>query len=135
MTTPRGKTVLVVDDEATARKLIGRALERSGYFVILASDGERAMTVLEDNPDIDLLVTDMQMPHKDGRALVSEMMECFKAPPPVIIISGAIKLSEITGLLDIGVKRFMPKPPNIAHLLSYAQDLTDATLAGASAPH
>ncbi len=127
MSSLKVKKVLVVDDDPTARRLIGRALQRSGYFVVLASDGSRALTVLEDNPDFDLLVTDMQMPKMDGRALVTAVLERFKNPPPVIIVSGAIKLSQITGLLDMGVKRFMPKPPNIAHLLAYAQDLTDTS--------
>ena len=119
------KKVLVVDDDPVACKLIGRALQRTGYFVVFASNGVRALSVLEDNRDIDLLVTDMQMPEMDGRELVLAMLKQLKNPPPVILVSGAIKLSQITDLLDLGVKRFMPKPANIAHLLAYAADLTD----------
>lgn len=62
------RSVLIVDDEASARRVIRLALERAGYAVEVAASGEEALLRLEEQ-GFDALVTDVMMPGMDGRAL------------------------------------------------------------------
>ncbi len=87
-TMPQGKTILVVDDSATVRKLISGKLEKSGHTVICAEDGVEGMTKIEESlPDLVLL--DITMPRMDGY----EVCKQIRANPasrnvPVVMISG-----------------------------------------------
>ncbi len=85
---PKGKTILVVDDSATVRKLISGKLEKSGHNVVCASDGVEALEYMAaDIPDLVLL--DITMPRMDGY----EVCKQIRANPasshvPVVMISG-----------------------------------------------
>lgn len=65
-----GKTVLVVDDSPVIRDLLAEALRSHGLRVIEASDGQEALATLSANADIDLVVTDIEMPRLDGIGLI-----------------------------------------------------------------
>jgi two-component system, chemotaxis family, sensor kinase CheA len=71
--TPRtgfGKTILVADDSPVVRDLIADALRAHGIRVIEASDGEEALQRLTNHPNIDLVVTDFEMPRLDGVGMI-----------------------------------------------------------------
>jgi len=83
-----GKTILVVDDSATVRKLISGKLEKSGHFVVCAEDGIEALARMEENSP-DLVLLDITMPRMDGY----EVCKHIRANPaakdlPVVMISG-----------------------------------------------
>ncbi len=110
--------VLVVDDEKITRKTIGAILKKDGHQVILAADGSRALSILDDNPHIELLITDVIMPGLDGRELVARV----RANPetenlPTLIMSATVKVREIRALLEAGAGRFLAKPVAAARLL------------------
>jgi twitching motility two-component system response regulator PilG len=85
---PKGKTILVVDDSPTVRKLIAGKLEKSGHNVVCAVDGVDALERLEEGlPDLVLL--DITMPRMDGY----EVCKHIRSNPdskdiPVVMISG-----------------------------------------------
>ncbi|MBK7512656.1 MAG: response regulator [Chloracidobacterium sp.] len=85
---PKGKTILVVDDSPTVRKLISSKLEKSGHNVVCAEDGVDAMTVLESTVP-DLVLLDIAMPRMDGYA-VCKLIRSNDATKevPVVMISG-----------------------------------------------
>jgi len=85
---PKGKTILVVDDSATVRKLISGKLEKSGHRVISACDGVEAMERLNEQVP-DLVLLDITMPRMDGY----EVCKNIRSHPtcsgvPVVMISG-----------------------------------------------
>ena len=87
-TMPKGKTILVVDDSATVRKLISSKLEKSGHYVICAEDGVEALDRLTERVP-DLVLLDISMPRMDGY----EVCKQIRANPaardlPVVMISG-----------------------------------------------
>jgi CheY-like chemotaxis protein len=111
------RRVLVADDDPVTRKLLQRALTASGYQIILASDGLRALATLDDNPDIDLLITDVLMPNMDGRDLVRALREDDRFEHlPLIIMSATVSIGEIRRLLELGASRFLAKPVSPALL-------------------
>ncbi len=85
---PKGRTILVVDDSPTVRKLISGKLEKSGHTVVCAEDGVEGLARIEENiPDLVLL--DITMPRMDGY----EVCRQIRANPvskdvPVVMISG-----------------------------------------------
>jgi len=82
------ETVLMVEDEASVRKVVRRFLEKLGYNVLEAEDGHRALALVEasDEP-IDLLLSDVVMPGMDGRDLL-ERVRRLRPAVGVLFMSG-----------------------------------------------
>ena len=104
------QNILVVDDEAIARRFMERALTEAGYGVMLANDGEQALDLIRTTQrTIALVVTDLVMPGMGGR-------ECFRAlkalDPGVraVLCSGYGFNIAAQELLDEGMLEFLPKP-------------------------
>ncbi len=68
-----GKKILTVDDSATARFQVVSTLSDAGYVVIEAENGDDALKKLEAHPDIVLVISDINMPWKDGIELLEEI--------------------------------------------------------------
>src|SRR5262245_14850011 len=79
------KQILVVDDEPNLRRVLRAQLERDGYDVHTAEDGEQALALLEDH-HIDLVITDLRMPRLDGMELLRRVA-AFEDPAPVVMIT------------------------------------------------
>jgi CheY-like chemotaxis protein len=85
---PRGKSILVVDDSPTVRKLISGKLEKSGHSVICANDGVEAMERLGDLVP-DLVLLDITMPRMDGYQVCKNIRSnAATKDVPVVMISG-----------------------------------------------
>ena len=83
-----GCTILVVEDEDALRKLAVRVLERGGYHVLAAADGQAALDLLDhDDATIDLVLSDVIMPRMGGRELTVELARRFPHVP-VVLMSG-----------------------------------------------
>ena len=80
-------TVLVVEDEPDLKALVVRALEREGYTVLAASDGEAALDIARGGSEIDAVITDIIMPRLNGRQLRDEL-EKLRPALPVLFMSG-----------------------------------------------
>jgi CheY-like chemotaxis protein len=61
--------ILAVEDEALVRMLVVETLGDAGHTVLEAPDGEAALSIVKQTPDLDLIVTDVRMPKLDGFAL------------------------------------------------------------------
>ena len=86
---PRGtETVLLVEDEASVRSSVARALTRHGYRVVDAANGREALALLETwTEPIDLVLTDLTMPEMGGREL-ADHLHATRASLPVLFMSG-----------------------------------------------
>lgn len=105
--------LLIVDDSATVRKVIVKALHISGVEVgelHEAENGQDALRIMSANR-IDLVLSDVSMPFMDGEAMVREMIvKETLADIPVVMISSAGSEPRVQRLLELGVKEFLPKP-------------------------
>ena len=116
--------ILIAEDDKVSMTLLAKTVEKHGFTTIQCSDGQRAWDTLQDNTDIDLLITDMKMPNLDGEGLI----KLINADPrfkdlPIIIVSGVVKLSDIKHILDEGASRFIPKPVDTSELILYVNQL------------
>lgn len=106
----KGKTILVVDDSATVRKLIAGKLEKSGHEVFCCSSGEEAMEQLKElTPDLVLL--DIQMPNMDGYQVCRQIRGWVAtANTPVVMISGKDGSYEKSRAEAAGSTGYITKP-------------------------
>lgn len=104
------RKILVADDSRTNRLYLGQMVHSLGYMPVFASDGERAMRILEDNPDIACVLTDCQMPVMDGPALIRSIRAGGKPDLPVIAYSAYLGLKEVASLLETGATGFLNYP-------------------------
>ena len=81
------ETILIVEDEELVRNLGAQILESRGYNVLKASDGAEALTVIENEPLIDLLITDVMMPNMSGPQL-SEKAALIRPSLKMLFMSG-----------------------------------------------
>jgi PAS domain S-box-containing protein len=104
------ESILVVEDEPTVLRMVSRVLSECGYTVIEATDGGKAMGMLEHlAPGIDLVITDVVMPGIGGKEL-SEKIEKLYSTVKVLFMSGYTDDSiGLHGILDDGIA-FILKP-------------------------
>jgi CheY-like chemotaxis protein len=113
-----GNLILVVDDEPDIRGIIKTFLERGGYEVITASDGESGQAMFLQHRDrIRLVLTDTQMPGMHGVAMVQAIRQLDQSVP-VIAASGNPDPAKFAEFEALNVTTFLPKPYLPAQLLS-----------------
>jgi twitching motility two-component system response regulator PilG len=104
------RTVMVVDDSATIRKILGMTLERAGYSVVAEPDGERAVERLSQMVP-DLILLDITMPKLDGY----EVCKRIKKDPrtthvPVVMLSGKDGFFDKVKGRMVGATEYLTKP-------------------------
>ncbi|MFM8365392.1 MAG: response regulator, partial [Verrucomicrobiota bacterium] len=105
-----GETILLVDDEATVLKVMQRSLEKSGYHVLSAVDGEAGLEMfLKHRKQIDLVITDMAMPGMDGMQLIEEIRKTG-AKLPILCTSGLTATAGVDSSNSRGIRKILPKP-------------------------
>jgi two-component system, response regulator PdtaR len=100
-------TILLIEDEALIRMATAAMLEDAGYCVLEGQDADAALEALCAHPEIDIVITDVQMPGKiDGLKLAQIIGQDYPRIQTVVT-SGRASLSEAR---QCGAKKFLPKP-------------------------
>ena len=108
-------TILVVDDEKTVTEVVGMYLERAGYDVMVADDGETALDVLEEQGP-DLVVLDLMLPGVDGLEITRWLRA--RGDLPIIMLSARRdEVDRILGL-ELGADDYVVKPFSPQELVS-----------------
>lgn len=117
--------VLVIDDDLISRKTVVQAMEETGRMVIQSSNGKHGWETLWENPDINLVITDIMMPDMDGRELLyiirgNQQFEKL----PVLLVSGVSDEAELGALVKLGgPTKYLRKPLDRKLLLAAAAEL------------
>jgi two-component system cell cycle sensor histidine kinase/response regulator CckA len=124
-TSGKCKTILLVDDEKPVRGLVRFALQAKGYRVFEASDGEEAIHIAELFADkIELLLTDVVLPAKDGKQVAKEV-NLLRPETRVLFMSGYHLDTLVShGKLKAGVN-FLQEPFSINALTAKVQDVIE----------
>jgi CheY-like chemotaxis protein len=118
-------TVLVADDSAVVRTKLKRLLEGAGFTVVQVNDGNEALAQLEEKPEIAVLITDLEMPNKDGFELIADVHGSLTTEDlPVIAITGHDELHGRVGQIE-GVYGIFKKPWNDRELLKRVESLVN----------
>ncbi len=116
--------ILIIDDDDLIREMLRAVLEREGYDVLDASDGREGLRVFMKNP-VDLVVTDLVMPEKEGIEIIIELRRNF---PDLKIIAisgggtvGGSQYLDVAGKL--GADKILGKPLKLREFIAIVKDL------------
>lgn len=107
--------ILIVDDEEHIRELIRFYLDKEGFSVLEAENGEKALDILE-NEYIDLVIVDIMMPVMNGFDLVEEMKQ-FKDIPVIMLTAKSQSADKLRGF-SLGIDDYVTKPFDPNELLA-----------------
>ena len=110
--------ILVVEDDASLRKLMSAALKQHGYSCHTANDGAEALDVMETT-NIDLIISDVMMPNMDGWDTLKAIRKNEKTKYiPVIMITAVSEDQKVVSGLKIGADDYIVKPFILPNLLA-----------------
>ena len=117
-------TILIVDDEKPVRDLVSKIVLKDGHDIVVAVDGQEACDQYAKS-DIDLIITDLVMPEKNGIQMIMDL----KAQAPdlkVVAISGGSSFSGDIDLLSVakllGAKHIIKKPFSVDDIRNAVND-------------
>jgi putative nucleotidyltransferase with HDIG domain len=112
-----GERILVVDDEETVRSIVAVVLEQSGFSVILAESADEARELLQIDPSIDLVLSDVMLPGTDGMSLLDRIVVDYPGTP-VVLFSGIHDIHVVTSAFRRGAIDYLLKPFERTQLLT-----------------
>jgi DNA-binding response OmpR family regulator len=125
---PHSSTILLVDDEESIQTLLTYPLEREGYRVVQARDGEEALARFGEE-EVDLVVLDIMLPRVDGLE-VCRRLRAESTVPIIMLTARDDELDKVLGL-ELGADDYITKPFSIREFRSRVK----ALLRRASTPH
>jgi DNA-binding response OmpR family regulator len=116
--------ILVIEDETAFRVVVKDALEKAGYQVDTASDGEEGVQLFAAQPH-DMVITDILMPNKEGLETILELIELSPEVKIIAISGGGIGLGDdlLDMAVDFGANRALRKPVQMKELVALIHDL------------
>ena len=115
--------ILIVDDDVDTLRLVGIMLQRQGYQIIAATNGQQGLSkALEERPDLILL--DVMMPDMDGYEVTRQLRQ---APPtaqtPILMFTAKSQLDDKVAGFEVGVDDYLTKPTHPAELQAHVKAL------------
>lgn len=108
--------ILLVEDSTSLCEALYTVLQKEGYEVRIANDGEQGCTYAMTNI-YDLIILDVMMPKKNGFEMLSEIREKGLSTPVIMLTALSQEYNKIKGL-DLGADDYLPKPFSTAELLA-----------------
>lgn len=105
------KTILIVDDSASIRELVGISLEDNGYSVIKGCDGKDGLDKLQENRNVDMIITDLNMPIMDGLTFLKEIRKHERYQyVPILILTTESNVNMRNEAKSLGATGWIIKP-------------------------
>ena len=103
--------ILIIDDEPQIRSMLTLMLEREGYEVVEASDGVAGIKLYRQNP-VDLIITDLIMPNKDGIGMIIDLKKEFPDVKIIAMSGGGLNKPDgyLKGAKKLGAACTLTKP-------------------------
>ncbi len=105
----KGKKILIVEDDLSSRLYLNKILEKAGVVILNAGDGQEAVDVTLNNPDIDIILMDIQLPIMDGYSALSKIRE-IRQDIVVIAQTAYGLLGDKEKILNSGFNDYIIKP-------------------------
>ena len=119
------ETVLLVEDEEGIRRAAQRVLQKFGYQVLTAGDGEEALTILRRESPVDLVLTDLVMPKLGGRGLYDAVRQSGGHQRFLFVSGYTARDVQESAQIEEGM-RFLSKPWTLPDLVGQVREALDA---------
>lgn len=103
------KKVLIVDDSRSVRMQVGYTLREAGFKVIEAKDGQEGLRLLQQHPDLAVIIADINMPELDGISM-TEKIKAGGSGVPVLILTTETVREVVEKAREAGAVAFITKP-------------------------
>ena len=106
------REILIVDDDASVRDTIRLVLEREGYGILTASDGQTALEIMstaDTSAKVCTILCDLEMPKMNGKELIDHFRTQYPSIP-ILVLSGASDTVFLDGIVQEGVCDWLRKP-------------------------
>ena len=118
-----GKKILVVDDSQSVRQQVSLALQQAGYDIIEAVDGEDGAAKINSQPDLSMVISDVNMPNLNGLEMLEKVSDKLKAGLPVVMLTTEGQPALIKRAKAAGAKGWVVKPFKAAQLVATVDKL------------
>lgn len=112
----QNKKVLIVEDNLVNQRLINLVLQKVGINITIAGNGKEAITILEEEPDFDLILMDLQMPVMDGYEATNIIRQKLVLQIPIIAMTATALEDDKKRCYSVGMNDFILKPFNFTDL-------------------
>jgi CheY-like chemotaxis protein len=120
----KGKTILIAEDEYSGYAYLEAILKRTGASLLHARNGNEAVEIFRSNPDIDLVLMDLQMPGMDGYQAKEKISEIRPGIPQIAQTAYAMVEDEIRAR-QAGFNGYISKPIRKNDLIKLIEELLD----------
>jgi chemosensory pili system protein ChpA (sensor histidine kinase/response regulator) len=126
---PRKPTILLIDDSINVRRLLALTLEKAGYQVAQAKDGQDALDKLIAGLEVEAVVCDVEMPRLDGYGFLTKLKTESEHPHlPVAMLTSRSSQKHRQLALNLGAAAYFTKPYNEQHLLQVLEEMIQPAL-------
>lgn len=105
----KGKKILIVEDDLSSRLYLNKVLEKTGVILLNAGDGQEAIDIATSNPDLDIILMDIQLPVMDGYTSTRKIRE-FRENIIIIAQTAYGLLDERDKIIGAGFNDYIIKP-------------------------
>lgn len=105
----KGKKILIVEDDLSSRLYLNKILEKVGAIILNAGDGQEAVNIAFNNPDLDIILLDIQLPVLDGYSALIKIRE-FRKDVIIIAQTAYGLLGDKEKILNSGFNDYVIKP-------------------------
>jgi CheY-like chemotaxis protein len=124
----QGKTILLIDDEELVINISEMMLKKLGYKVFKAHNGYEGIQLFEENKtEIDLIISDLEMPKMNGNEVLSKLRE-IDPEIKVMLSSGSLTDSDEQSIIDRGFNGFLKKPYNLNALCGKISEILNVSI-------
>ncbi len=127
--------VLLADDSLSVRRIVGRMLARAGYEAVTVADGQAALEKLHQGEQIDVVLTDLEMPRMNGYELIEQLRRYpATASLPIVVITTRAGEKHSDFAFELGADDYLGKPVDDTRLLAILDTLRGSTRGLRAAP-
>jgi CheY-like chemotaxis protein len=117
--------IMVVEDDEGLRDILAVSLESLGYQILQAAHGKEAFSLFQENSDLDLVISDIQMAGGSGLELLKSIKAMGSGTPPVILMTGFSDVN-LQQAIAAGAYTIVTKPFKVEVLVEHIQKVTDS---------
>lgn len=101
--------VLIVEDDIALAQMCAKLIQRQGHATLIAYSCQEALAIVDSNPDLAAVLTDVQMPHMSGIELLASLQE-LNSQLPVILMTGFANVVTSAEAVSLGAADYLSKP-------------------------